>query len=125
METQAATLRLAVFPRSSLLTGRYNYRTGIVDTFQGRSLMHPDEVTLAPGDSALDRAAKEFLARQGVAADVTSVVVDDDSGVLFVRAKGPVDSHAMGEALKADVRAAGKVVEQVYWQFPPTERRPA
>src|SRR5215468_5845520 len=48
-------------------------------------------------DSALDRAAREFLARHGVAADVSSVVVDDDSGVLFVRAKGAVDSHAMGE----------------------------
>ncbi len=33
--------------RSSLMTGRYNYRTGVVDTFQGRSLMHPDEVTIA------------------------------------------------------------------------------
>jgi arylsulfatase A-like enzyme len=33
--------------RSSLLTGRYYYRTGIVDTFQGRSMMHADEVTLA------------------------------------------------------------------------------
>src|SRR5262249_37409575 len=33
--------------RASLLTGRYNYRTGVVDTFAGRSLMHPDEVTLA------------------------------------------------------------------------------
>src|SRR5215813_615764 len=33
--------------RSSLLTGRYNYRTGIVDTYAGRSMMHPDEVTLA------------------------------------------------------------------------------
>jgi arylsulfatase A-like enzyme len=33
--------------RSSLLTGRYNYRTGVVDTYQGRALMHPDEVTLA------------------------------------------------------------------------------
>jgi arylsulfatase A-like enzyme len=33
--------------RASLLTGRYNYRTGVVDTFQGRSMMHPDEVTLA------------------------------------------------------------------------------
>src|SRR5262245_7445345 len=31
--------------RSSLLTGRYNYRTGVVDTFLGRSLMHTDEVT--------------------------------------------------------------------------------
>jgi arylsulfatase A-like enzyme len=33
--------------RASLLTGRYNYRTGVVDTFVGRALMHPDEVTLA------------------------------------------------------------------------------
>ena len=33
--------------RASLLTGRYNYRTGVVDTFLGRSLMHVDEVTLA------------------------------------------------------------------------------
>ncbi len=33
--------------RASLLTGRYNYRTGVVDTFVGRSMMHPDETTLA------------------------------------------------------------------------------
>jgi arylsulfatase A-like enzyme len=33
--------------RSSLMTGRWNYRTGVVDTFIGRSMMHPDEVTLA------------------------------------------------------------------------------
>ena len=33
--------------RSSLLTGRYNYRTGVVDTSTGRSMMYPDEVTLA------------------------------------------------------------------------------
>jgi arylsulfatase A-like enzyme len=33
--------------RASLLTGRYNYRTGVVDTYLGRSLMHPDESTLA------------------------------------------------------------------------------
>lgn len=33
--------------RSSLLTGRYNYRTQVVDTFKGRSFMHPDELTLA------------------------------------------------------------------------------
>jgi arylsulfatase A-like enzyme len=33
--------------RSSLMTGRYNYRTGVVDTFLGRSMMYPDEVTLA------------------------------------------------------------------------------
>lgn len=33
--------------RASLLTGRYNYRTGVVDTFRGRAMMHSDEVTLA------------------------------------------------------------------------------
>ena len=33
--------------RASLMTGRYNYRTGVVDTYAGRSLMAPDEVTLA------------------------------------------------------------------------------
>ena len=33
--------------RSSIMTGRYNYRTGIVDTFQGRSMMDPKEVTVA------------------------------------------------------------------------------
>jgi arylsulfatase A-like enzyme len=33
--------------RSSLLTGRYTYRTGVVDTYMGRSMMHADEVTLA------------------------------------------------------------------------------
>jgi arylsulfatase A-like enzyme len=33
--------------RASLMTGRYNYRTGVVDTFVGRSLMHPDELTIA------------------------------------------------------------------------------
>ncbi len=33
--------------RASLMTGRYHYRTGVVDTYAGRSLMHPDEQTLA------------------------------------------------------------------------------
>ncbi len=33
--------------RASLLTGRYAYRTGVVDTFLGRALMNPKEVTLA------------------------------------------------------------------------------
>jgi arylsulfatase A-like enzyme len=33
--------------RSCLMTGRYNYRTGVVDTFIGRSMMHPDETTIA------------------------------------------------------------------------------
>jgi arylsulfatase A-like enzyme len=33
--------------RASLMTGRFNYRTGVTDTFLGRALMHTDEVTLA------------------------------------------------------------------------------
>jgi arylsulfatase/arylsulfatase A len=32
--------------RASLMTGRYNYRTRVVDTYLGRALMDPDEVTL-------------------------------------------------------------------------------
>src|SRR3984957_8336422 len=32
--------------RSGLMTGRYNYRTGVVDTALGRSMMDPKEVTL-------------------------------------------------------------------------------
>lgn len=33
--------------RASLLTGRYNYRTRAIDTYRGRALMDPGEVTLA------------------------------------------------------------------------------
>jgi len=33
--------------RSSLMTGRWNYRTSVVDTYLGRSNLHPDEVTMA------------------------------------------------------------------------------
>ena len=33
--------------RASLLTGRYYYRTGVVDTFMGRAMMHHDEITIA------------------------------------------------------------------------------
>ncbi len=33
--------------RASLMTGRYHYRTRVVDTFKGRSMMEPEEVTVA------------------------------------------------------------------------------
>ena len=33
--------------RASLMTGRYNYRTGVVDTYIGRAMMHGDETTVA------------------------------------------------------------------------------
>jgi arylsulfatase A-like enzyme len=33
--------------RACLMTGRYNYRTRVVDTYRGRAMMDPQEVTLA------------------------------------------------------------------------------
>jgi arylsulfatase A-like enzyme len=33
--------------RASLMTGRYNFRTGVVDTYKGRAMMHSDELTVA------------------------------------------------------------------------------
>lgn len=33
--------------RASLMTGRYNYRTRVVDTWRGRAQLEPDELTLA------------------------------------------------------------------------------
>lgn len=33
--------------RACLMTGRYNYRTRAIDTWVGRSMMEPDEVTIA------------------------------------------------------------------------------
>ncbi len=33
--------------RACLMTGRYNYRTGVVDTYLGRAMMHSEEETLA------------------------------------------------------------------------------
>lgn len=33
--------------RASLMTGRYNYRTRAIDTYIGRAMMEPDEITIA------------------------------------------------------------------------------
>ncbi len=33
--------------RASMMTGRYYYRTGVVDTYMGRAMMHADEITVA------------------------------------------------------------------------------
>ncbi|MHC4444224.1 MAG: arylsulfatase [Planctomycetota bacterium] len=33
--------------RACLMTGRYNQRTKAIDTYMGRAMMHPDEVTIA------------------------------------------------------------------------------
>lgn len=76
-------------------------------------------------DLALDRAATEFLAARGISADVSSIVLDTDRSVVFVRvmpgrpAGLEAESHALGQALKAHARTQhGKTIEAVYWKFP-------
>jgi solute carrier family 30 (zinc transporter), member 9 len=70
-------------------------------------------------DTSVDRAAREWLESHGINARVQSLVLDDDSVVVFVRTSGEIgDSFAIGEALKAYVRATqDKVAADVYWQF--------
>ena len=76
-------------------------------------------------DLVLDRVAGQFLADKGLDSEVSSIVLDDDRSILFVRvnrgqaSEGAVESHALGEALKAYALAhEGKTVDAVYWQFP-------
>jgi hypothetical protein len=76
-------------------------------------------------DPGLDRSAERFLGEQGLRAKVSSILVDDDRGVLFVRVpradahERTIESHALGEALKAHaLEHDGKTVDAVYWQFP-------
>jgi arylsulfatase A len=45
--TNFYTCALCSPTRASLLTGRYNYRTGVVDTWVGQALMRTEEVTIA------------------------------------------------------------------------------
>jgi zinc transporter 9 len=76
-------------------------------------------------DPILDRAAGRFLVENGLRAKVSSIVVDDNRSVLFVRIaqadahERAIESHVLGEALKAHALAQeGKTVDAVYWQFP-------
>lgn len=76
-------------------------------------------------DLALDRAAVEFLAAQGIPADVRSIVLDADRSIVFVRVKPDLragrerESYALGQALKAHASSRhGKTIDAVYWKFP-------
>ena len=78
-------------------------------------------------DSSLDHLSAAFLAERGVQANVSSVVVDDNHSVVFVRVR-PIagglrdgtDSRALGDALKRHAREReSKVIDEVYWRFPP------
>jgi zinc transporter 9 len=78
-------------------------------------------------DTELDRASAEFLAARGVPADVSSIVLDIDHSIVFVRVRpghaagrDTAESYALGEALKAHIRTQhGKTIDAVYWKFPP------
>jgi zinc transporter 9 len=78
-------------------------------------------------DTELDRASAEFLAARGVPADVSSIVLDVDHSIVFVRVRpghaagrDTAESYALGEALKAHIRTEhGKTIDAVYWKFPP------
>ncbi len=71
-------------------------------------------------DPDVDRAAQAWLAARAIRSAVKSLVLDDNRAVLFVRALHDVrDSFAVGEALKADLAAAGKTIDAVYWKFAP------
>jgi len=76
-------------------------------------------VLIDTSDATLDRAAEAWLGARGVAADVRSLVLDNDRAIVFVRARGDVSaSDALGAELKVAMRAApGKQVDQVYWRF--------
>jgi solute carrier family 30 (zinc transporter), member 9 len=70
-------------------------------------------------DPDVDRDAKAWLAARDIAAEVKSLVLDDDRVVVFVKALRDVrDSFVVGEAMKAAFAGQGKTVDAVYWKFP-------
>ena len=71
-------------------------------------------------DPVIDDAAEKWLRTRDIRASVHSLVLDDDSAVVFVRAETDVpESFAIGEALKAHLKSAfDKAANAVYWKFP-------
>lgn len=71
-------------------------------------------------DPLLDRAAERWLREQRIRAQVRSLILDDDSAIVFVRADEDVaESFVIGEALKDHLqKALGKAANAVYWKFP-------
>ena len=66
----------------------------------------------------VDETAQTWLAARDIRGTVSSLVLDDDRAVVFVRALHEVrNSFAVGEALKAQLATTGKKVDAVYWKF--------
>ena len=77
-------------------------------------------ILIDTSDPLLDRIALQWLSEHAIGAQVHSLMLDDDSALVFVRPESDVaDSHAIGEALAAHVLAtSGMHVDAVYWKFP-------
>jgi zinc transporter 9 len=77
-------------------------------------------ILIDTSDPLLDRAAERWLGEREIRAHVHSLLLDDDSAVLFVRAEHDVaQSHAIGEAMTSDLkRTLDKTAQAVYWKFP-------
>ncbi len=75
-------------------------------------------------DPALDQLVSAFLTAQGVAADVTSVVVDDGHSIAFIHVRpgagslpGGFDSRAVGDAVQRHaLERERKTIDEVYWK---------
>jgi zinc transporter 9 len=75
-------------------------------------------------DPALDQLVTAFLTTQGVAADVTSVVVDDGHSIAFIHVRpdagslpGGFDSRTVGDALQRHaLERERKTIDDVYWK---------
>lgn len=72
-------------------------------------------------DASLDHIAERWLSEHAVAARVHSLILDDDTAVVFVDAAADVpQSAALGDALAAELRRKRDTgVHAVYWRFAP------
>jgi zinc transporter 9 len=70
-------------------------------------------------DPTVDRVAEKWLSEREIAAQVRSLIVDDDRVIVFIRATREVpQSFTLGKALAAHLKDAhGKTVDAVYWKF--------
>jgi zinc transporter 9 len=77
-------------------------------------------ILIDTSDPVIDRAAERWLSGRQIDARVHSLILDDDSAIVFVRAASPVaDTFEVGETLKQHLKTAfDKTADAVYWKFP-------